>query len=208
MPTIANLYDDMRASIKRGATFDSSFEGAARRAVDFIEKDYTFYYMMKYRFLSTDYTADYPTRLTLPDRVKSVVFLRQRYDDNTLNYLKMYREDSDFENDLTNPQGYTLSEGNVIVLDSLPQNSNINLEIYYSKYTEWPSNTAFEPDILKNNEAYLLAQAMIELFPIVKDPAIASIWGPISQAKRQAAIDSDIELRESNRLKQYKYEGF
>lgn len=178
--TVGDFYTTLRNAHGRGNEFDSVQDGVTRRAVRLIEQNYTLSYMR--RFVSFQLQAN--TRaVPQPDRVKEIEFIRVKLGDSKSNdyrYLhyvhpKMIEEKGIGSDDDRVPLAFWLDSDQYIWFDGAPS-SDENLEMYYTQYSEWPTNTSETHWLLNNAEEVLLAQTMIGMAPFLRDPEVVQLW--------------------------------
>lgn len=123
---------------------------------------------------------------TVPDRFKSMIFLRMDFDDeDDFRYLTKIdpRQVTRVEDDaLVRPSGWWLGGDSNIWLDTTISTTatGIDAEIYYNRYSSWPvSPYASTPDILEKGEIALMAMTMVLFGPTIRNPELHQSWKDI-----------------------------
>jgi hypothetical protein len=167
-------------SLKRGTTLDPLIPAKVSLAVQWLERNYTFKYMERFRLLQI---VANQRAIPLPPNVilKSVKFLRIINSDGTLTYLnKIEPEDMvgipSQNNSLfgssepVKPIGYYIVGINTLVLNVVP-GADFTAEGITHEYTDWPTDLDSGHPILDLASDLLLAQTLIYMAVFdLKDP--------------------------------------
>lgn len=195
--TVSDFHSLVSDEANRGTTLDGYIPSAVRRLVQFLERDYSYQYMHRFNLLTVYANANQPRAVAFPnDYVKSIEFLRFRKSDGK--YVKMLQiqpgEDIEW-NDSSLPRAYWLDGTSYLWLDSIGSD-NLEFEISYYEYTDWPSDTSQTHWLLNHAEDVLLAGTMMFLGPYAREPEWMQTYKSIFDAGLLAMKQADVELQE------------
>ncbi len=200
--TLGEFYTIVRGALARGTSLDLKIPYTVRRAVKFIERNYSLKYMEKYGTVLVEAASEHPDEISVASPfVKSVIYLR--YTDPYLQNYKYLgkihaREQQRREyHSLTTrdfPQKYWQVGRNILRLD-IPVQDDIDFEIQWFEFTSWPvenSEGLPAPWLIANAEDLVLAQTMMFFAPELRDPRLTEIWrGTRDEALKTVSMAND-----------------
>jgi hypothetical protein len=97
------------------------------------------------------------------------------------------------------PQRYWIDGGNSrLWLDNSPD-QNYDAEIFYKRYTEWPTDTTAEPWLLLYAEDLMLAQTLLQLDTSLRDEKMRMRAEKLSAEALRTLELADEEMVRTNR---------
>lgn len=205
--TLGELHTLVSSSIARGTTLDAQIPAFVRMAARWLERNYTFKYMERFRQFTFDTTATEPRRITMASgRVKKIEMARGVYTDGS--FQKQKQIDPEELNSIQEgmPKSFWLDGVNCIVFDKTPD-ENYTEEMKIIEYTSWPTATSAETWLTVNAEDLLLARAMMHMAPFLRDPKVIQYWKELYSTSLQTVLNADQELRDGARSDVMNYAG-
>lgn len=195
--TLATLHNDISAVIARGSSQDSKIPRWVRQANLWLEQNYTFQHMRQGGEVWLDPQAQVPNALDLPNtRVKSITLVQPWTITNGgkmyANPLPKARRENVLSIDRGLPSGWW-QLGNKLFFDALPQ-VRVDFDIAYAEFTSWPTSPDAQPVMLDRYENLLMAQALINAWVELKDPAAKADWVDRRNEALTAVLVAEEEL--------------
>lgn len=196
---LSELHTEISRAIARGTAYDGRIPAYARMAARYIERNYTFQYMNILATFEIDKDAVEPRLITLPTRMKKDTLVRLVLDDGSYqNLQKIDPQQQHLLETVDPPTGYFLSGDDRIWLAQIPQ-EDYDAEIFYTRYTTWPTALDGTNWLLTNAEDVLIAQSMVFLAPLLRDPDALGLWKGMLDMAMKSLLDADLELEFSNK---------
>lgn len=195
---LSTLHSRMSRAIGRGTAYDADIPDYVKEAALFIERNYTFQYMNRYSTFTLDADAAQPRLITLPTRIKRDNLIRLVLADGS--YQKLVKIDPQQQTSLPTepPTGYYLDGDTRIWLAQIPD-QDYACEIFWTAFTTWPTDYSNEPWLAAYAPDVLMAQAMTDMAPHLKDPELTAMWGGKLTMHMKSLLDADLELQEGNK---------
>jgi len=195
---LQTFHSEVSKAIARGTAYDARIPAYGRMAARYIERNYTFQYMNVMSTFDIDADAVEPRLITLPQRMKKDTLIRIVLSDGS--YQALQKIDPQQQHDLITevPSGYFLSGDDRIWLAQTPQ-EDYPAEIFYTRFTTWPTAADGTNWLLTNAEDVLIAQTMVYMAPLLRDPDAATLWGGMLSMCMKSLLDADYELEFSNK---------
>lgn len=193
MPTISEIESTIRSAVARGNTVDTEISDALRRAHKWIEDNYTFQYMQRFvKFTLNEGLASIP----LPSNPKHFEWIRTKpsftNDKRPLTYLVRIDPVEIKSTERGEPQGWWL-DGNDFIRFDREADQDYDLEMLYAQHTDFQNLGGSDATWLTENaEELLVAQTMLHLAPILRDPQLQEMWAP----QRDRAIQGLLRAQE------------
>lgn len=195
MSALSTFKATIRDIANRGTTLDGYLPTAIKNAGDFLEKNYTFHYMTRFRTFNIDADASNPRFIDLPTtRLKRIDFIRYADDDGLYNIIEKAKPQDFDEIEDGAPTHYWLDGNRSIVLNNTPDEDIDGVEIGFVEFTSWPTNDDAEPWLLANAEPVMIAGTMLELAPYMKGEDITAQWQPQFDRHNRALLLSMDEM--------------
>lgn len=203
---LATFHSDISAELARGTSQDAKIPRWVRQAAQFLEQNYSFKYMEKHGESALDPEAIAPNVLTLPNnRIKSVTMVQPYIieADGRKSYShplpKADRRDVT-SIDLGYPSGWW-QIGNTLHFDAKPQ-TNMYLDLVWTEYTDWPTDTAAIPTLLQRYENLLFQQTMRDAWKSIKDFEAMGIAQQLrDEALRAVLVAEDADAWEATDMR-------
>lgn len=201
--TLAEFHTQVQNELKRGTSQNALIPAWTKRAARWIERNYTLQYMRRFVSFSTDPDAAEPRALPLPEtRMKQIDFMRIVSDAGEALDDYAYLSKCDPQDVLgaleKQPTRYWLDAYDYIWLDYTPD-VIYGMEMSYSRYTTWPTDTSETPWLVDNAEDALLARTMLYAAPAVRmSAAMKADYREMLQDGLQTLIGADRDLAETN----------
>lgn len=197
---LEQFYTDVSAALKRGASQDGNIPRWARQACRFHERNIDFQYMLRAgEVIEVDHTAETSNVITLPPRVKNIELLQPFLEgaSGKLAYAALPRVERRVVDPyvVAWPTGYWLL-GGTLVLDAIP-GETFSLDLLYYEYTDWPTDTGAEPDMLQLYEDLLFRETLYQAWIELKDNEAAATWKTL----RDESLQTVLAAEENNRYK-------
>lgn len=185
-------------AIGRSTAYDNQIPGYVRRAARMLERNYNLQYMNVYSTFEIDAEAEEPRLIQMPASMKRDRLIRIVQSDGTYNDLRKI-DPHDIKVLRTElPSAYWLSGDDKIWLAQAPA-EDYSAEIYWTRYTTWPTDPGGEAWLLDNADDVLLAETMVLMAPHLKDPDLISLWQGNLQLCVKTLVDADFILEDSNK---------
>jgi hypothetical protein len=195
---LQTLHSEISKAIARGTAYDARIPAYAKMAARYIERNYTFQYMNIFATFEVDADAVEPRLITLPARMKKDIFVRLVLDEGE--YQPLQKIDPQQQHTLVTevPTGYFLSGDDRIWLAQTPE-EDYDGEIFYTRFTTWPTAPDATNWLLNYADDVLIAQTMVFMAPLLRDPDAGALWGAMNQMAMKSLLDADFELEFSNK---------
>lgn len=202
MTTLDEFYTEVSNEVRRGTSFDSIIPNKVQQAVRWVESQHSFRHMDHYADVAlTEGTRSY----ALPDGFKKMLAWRV-IDSNK--YFNIKKVDFYDISKITSarPEGYFQDGMDYFWLDSEPD-ADYDSEMAYNGYTELGAGST-EPFVIQEFGTLVLSQTMVLMAAPMRDLTVATFYKPQRDEMMKAAIDSDVEARQSwqGESVQYGYE--
>lgn len=187
------------ANIRRGNSLDAQIPTFIRQAAQWIERNQTLSYMKRMVEVNIDLTTSSTPRFIelQGTRIKGIIWFRWLSADGRYIYLKS-RSAPDFGYaEEATPRYYWLDGVSRIVLAATPT-ENLAGELMVARYTDWPTEDAAEPWLLKNAEDVLEARTMMNFGKYVRDPQVVDAWRTILDDSLAGLYAADAEFEYGN----------
>lgn len=175
--TLATFHSDVANALGRGTSLSSQIPTWTKRAVSWLERNYSFQYMKRYLTLTIDLDADYPNYVAIGDysfkKFRSLSYLAP----GASRRRPLPRvEPEDRETTPTgNPGGYWLDGLSNLVLDSIPDEA-LTLHLHANLFTVWPSDTTFNHFLLREGYDILFPRTMMNAARELRNAAMFDTW--------------------------------
>lgn len=192
--TLAELHTLIRANVGRGTALNTEIRQLTKQAALLIERNHSFAYMEKFGAFTIDYTSDDPEAVALPSRLKSIRFVRIVADDGA--YTELERIDAHDMSALGEgtPTAYWMDGESNIIINATPT-ENINYQIQWYEFTDWPSDTSETPWLCKWAPDLLVAETLILIAALTRDPNLRMIYAQQRDEAMKTALILDDEMR-------------
>jgi len=200
MADLSTIHTDVKAAIARGTAWDSQIPGWVRRAARWIERNNDLPYMKIYASFAIDADAPEPRLITLPTELKSFGddgFVRIVNADGTFSYLSNLAPQTQKEILVEPPQFFWLSGHNEIWLNSTPE-EDLSCEIYYVRYSTWPTLDTATHWLIDNAEDLLIAQTMVMMAPSLRDISVLQLWKGLRDEALATVVRSGTDMQYTN----------
>lgn len=174
MTTLGEFHARVALNANKGNSLNAVIPSTVALAADFLEKNYNFEYMK----LTGSFTQSTATK-ALPTGFKRMVFLRQVLGSDYpygYRYLKAVDPSQIFRKDGSAPTAYWISGGTLLNFDNVPPEA-LDYEWAYYARTTWPTDVEEEPWLVNNAAGLLLAQSMLFLAPVAREPDWFTTYG-------------------------------
>jgi len=197
--SLADFHSTVSSNVNKGTLHDAVIPAFVKQAGRWMERNYSFKYMERFVTFAIDPTSTYPRSIALPERFKSFNFIRIINADGSYSILNQVDPEDVISNDQATPTGYWLDGLDYIWMDNTPSEI-VNLEMSYIQYADWPVSPYIEtPWLLENGEEILLAQTMMLMAPLLREPDLLTLYKAIRDEGLRTLTLADEELRSSNR---------
>jgi hypothetical protein len=183
--------------MNKGSVHTSRVPQRTLMAAQVIERNRTFKHMERFvEFTQPAAQRAFPFPST---RVKKFEFLRFAGTDGDFNYL-VHVDPSQIENNLTgSPVGFWMDGKDYIWFDVEPDEA-IDFEMSFVEYSNWLlSDNNYTNWLLDNGTDLLLAQTMIYMAPIAREPGWIELYKDMRERGERTLYLADEELRQSMR---------
>lgn len=195
---LSEFHSLVSEAIGRSTAYDSQIPGYTRRAARFLERNYTLQYMNVYSTFELDAEAEEPRLIQLPAGLKRDRLIRIIAAGGTYNDLRKIDPQDVKVLRTEMPSAYWLSGDDKIWLAQAPD-VDYSCEIYWTRYTTWPTAPDGSAWLLENADDVLLAQTMVLMAPHLKDPDILQLWSGNLSVCIKTLLDADLALEDSNK---------
>lgn len=202
---LGDFKNELRLAMKRGSSMDDQLDGFVRRAVRWIEQNYTLQYMRRVvRLVSVagDDTIELPEGVA----VKTIEYLRFTGSDGTR--IECRKGDlSDRDSQWTqldrysawptrtlNPSVFWLDGVNALVFDRMFTESLTGIGLM-AQYSDFPRQDHHTHWLLDNAEGLLLRQCMVEFLLSARDDRAAQAYMLKRQEDVQVLLNADQEMK-------------
>lgn len=190
----------------KGARLDDVIPDYTRRAARFIERQHSLKYMERFVTFTVLAAAAEPRAVAFPNtRVKAINFLRYLNSDSEFNYLGQVDPQTVVANESAVPTGYWMDGLDYLWFDNTPQ-ENIAMEFSFIEYTAWPTDTTKEPWLLANAEEVMIAQTMMLMSGVAREPGWMELYKEMKAEGLQTLFVADEEMKASSRSESMIYE--
>lgn len=196
--TVGEFYEELRALVKRGTSINTELPGACRRAVRWIEQNYTLQYMRQTFQLElvagaqAAFLPDYP--------YKAILSMGWREGDL---YFPLSRRDFDDQpigqtlQTPAIPRYYSLNGTHTVRFD-FPTAAAVTIDGLWARYSSWPSGENGTHWLLSNAEGLLRAQTMLELMAYNRDDRSYQMFLSHREEQMKVLQNADYEARFGN----------
>jgi len=202
------LHTEIGASLGRGDALQARIPGFVRRAVQWLEQNYTFKYMERFALLEVDADADTPRYVTLPHgKVKRIQFVRRLVTEGTdklYSYILAKEAEEIRAVSEGMPTYYWLDGVSGLVLDSTPT-EDFTCEVSYVAYTAWPEDLNSSPWLVENAEQLLIDLTLFRIAVDQRDDAMMQRYSTPFKMSLDALITADVDARQGNRSEKLIY---
>jgi hypothetical protein len=206
MATFADFQAIVRAAVRRGDSLNVEIASAAKRAIEFIEKNYNLPYMR--RVLEQTVTNEAVISGADGNLLKSVQYVRWIDSCGTWHRIVQIDPDQLVSNNGVVASGYEhLIEsdgvGNIthrLVFDAAFATPT-DVEILIYRYSRIDLTNPSDADLwlVNNAEGALLARTMINLAPIMREPQVFQMYQQLWQEEQNTLQYAVHELEQGNR---------
>lgn len=203
---LADFHTLVSSEINKGTLFDDVIPDYTRRSARWLERNYDFKHMERFVSFTVDSSATEPRAVSLPERCKSIEWLRIVNSDGSYTYLTQVDGSDVTGDDETTPTGYWLDGVEYFWFDNTPQ-EDLNMEMCYLQFTDWPTDTSQTPWFVANAEDVLLGQTIIMMAPRMREPKLKAIYQEMRDEGLRTITLSDEGMRASNRSESMVYKG-
>lgn len=216
MTTLTQFYAQVSDEIRRGSKLNYQVPTKVQMAISWMEKKYTFKYMERFCTLLIDSTVSQPRAIQQPTGFKQMYFWRIINDNGTysrITQVDAYDQSANNYNEdvlslqtckSAKPEAYWQDGNNYFWLDNTP-NVNYNSELAFTNFTILPADTSQSPTIIQTYADLILWQTMLLMASTMREPNITTLYKPLRDEAMEAAVNSDIEQRQSGRSESMKY---
>lgn len=197
--TLLLFYAEVSRAIRRGTSVDTLIPDWASNAALWLEQNYTFQYMKRTLDTELDPLAADPNLITLEDRVKKVEFVRARSRQNAdvFGYLQKVEAGQIASIDEGDPSYYWMDGMEEIWLDAKVQTA-LTMQVRGAFYTDWPTDTAAVPSLLRYYKNLLKAQTLIESAIDLKDERMVQAYNIQFERALTAVLVAEEEFAREN----------
>lgn len=198
--TLQDIHDNVRTSLGRGTSLNTSIVSQVERAALFIERNHTYSYMERLSEFLVDISATQPRVIALPNRVKQIMMIRWTDEDDNFRYLTRVNAEDVSAATVAPPEpvGYWLDGTRNIVLDSVPGENRI-YEVQWAGFTEWPVDLTATNWLIENGGDSLEYQTLLQFAGQLRDERLLGFFTPLRDEAFKTLLDSDSELRFTDR---------
>lgn len=203
--TVGDFKESLRTLAKRGSALDAHLPGVMRKAANWIEQNYTLQYMRRKITLQV---APGAVEVELPSiRIKSIGRLGWRFGSG--DYVRLRQVDFDdftpaalslsswpTSNEAGVPGSYCL-DGMSTILLSLPAPTNVVLDGWVVRYSDWPKEDSQSHWLLQNAESLMEVQCMLELAVLNRDDRNYQLFMSHRDEQIKVLQNADYEARYS-----------
>lgn len=185
--TLGEFHQLVSDNLRRGSAQNSAIPQQTKLAVQWMERNYTFRYMEKFRLLQLvpgDRTISFPDNIV----VKSIKFVRLIDSDGR--YLPLNKiEPGDLTGIRTGdrlvPKAFWGVGDGTLVLDVVPTEA-LNGEAVLFEYTDWPTAENSRHPLLDFAADVLMQQTLVFMATLLRDAAMAGVYKTL----RDEALDT------------------
>ncbi len=192
MSTLAEFHTMVGSVVNRGIKYDTDIVTQTRLAAAWIERNYTLKYM---ELLEAVSISEDDTSLTFTAlNIKSIDFIRLDLADRKVFMHQMDPKDStDIGSGL--PEAYWISGSPGTIYFNTISDDDYTGQARVNVHTTWPTADGATNWLLSYAEDLLLAQALIYLSPVLRDPRLQQQYKPIKDEAIRTLLLADEELR-------------
>lgn len=198
---LSDFHARISRSLRRGTAQDDIIPDVVSEAALFLEQNYSFDYMNRVVSVTINPLAASPERIDFPSLfVKSWRFVRianaaTAYAAAPYSYLKKVEPEDVSALSYGRPAGYYLDAATQLVLDAIPQEALV-VELAYREYTDWPTDTAATPVLLRLAPNLLRAQTLVQMAEELRDPRMVQVY----TAMREEALSAVLRAQEESKM--------
>jgi hypothetical protein len=181
---LGEFHSNVETALNRGTTLTTRIPGRVKQAVMWLERNYTFSHMERFRLLQVvalDRTVDLPSN----EIIKGFKFCRFINGDGSYRYLNkinpqdslgiVTKDSSAASSDITPSAFWTI--GNQLMVFNAVPSANMTGEAMWWSYTDWPTDLASEHALLSVASDVLLAQTLMFLAAFdLRDMRMMAAW--------------------------------
>jgi hypothetical protein len=182
--SIATFEARVSRAIKRGKVYDNDIPAYAKDAVKTLEKGHNW----KHMWTEEDVALATGVNYREIDLLKSCQWIKLKTDDGVYHPVKKVSPIQLWALEEGSPGGYWMSDLTTVQFDRTP-NSDLTLRYGYYLYSEYDDDLPW----LNLDEGLLMAQTMLEMAPLLKNPAFVSMYSPIVAAKLELLVTAEVE---------------
>jgi hypothetical protein len=192
--------------VNKKTRFDDLIPDYVRRAARFIERQHSLKYMERFVTFTVDAAATEPRAVAFPNsRVKAINFLRYADSDSKYYYVGQVDPTTVAAAESGNPTGYWMDGLDYLWFDNVVK-ANLAMEFSFIEYTLWPTDTAQEPWLLAHAEDLMIAQTMLMMAPVAREPGWKELYSDMKAEGLQSLFVADEEMKASSRDESMIYE--
>lgn len=195
---LAELEALVRGVVNRGTKFDSEISAMLRQSGRWLERNHTLEHMK--RLLAVTLLAEDEDLLVQVGELKSIEFFRLVVTDSTSrwHYLKKRDPQDLWSRETGRPEAYWYESKTQRIYFDRPVDAAYDGQLYIVEYTEWPTTTSESNWLIENAEDFLMADALVRLSPIVRNPQLKVSWEPEAAKSLRTLSLADTELQYEN----------
>lgn len=188
---------------------------ATRQAARWIERNAEMQYMRRFVTFTVDASAEYPRTLPLPGKpdtdgdsmgFRSFGFVRFVLSDGSFHYLNYVDPRDVTAVESKRPTGFWMDGVDYLWFDNTPP-EDYEGELYYVKYSAWPTDTSSTHWLLNNAEDVILGQTLIFLGSYLNEPEIKAHGMEMRTEGLATLLTADADLRSAHKDYQMVYQG-
>lgn len=197
---LSEFHDAVRGLCKRGTSLDGDIPGAVRRAALATERRFTFSHMREYvdNTLAAGSSSIVNWSGLSLKRIKTVLSCRI-VDGSTTDTIWIKREDERnfLDKPTEQPRRFWQNKNNEVFFNSIADQT-YNLKFRLALYSEWPTVLSAEPALLDEAEDLVMYRTMMNLAPIMRDPAIGSMYNQLWLTEIGALVEAQVDRDEQD----------
>lgn len=160
---LGTFKQNIRDEANKGKTLDNIIPAKIRQAAFFFEANYDLPYMRRYvEFVVSERSFQQP------ERIKKIEFLRQVRADGFFDYIPHIEPQDASSRDEGPPEGFWLDANEYVWFDNKPK-EELTFELYYLRYTDWPTEDSASHWLLDFAEQAMVGQTMLLLLPYMRE---------------------------------------
>lgn len=200
MTALSTFITSISSEINKGTTFDSSIAKRVQMAGRRLEQNYKWKYM---ETLTTATIAANTSYIAQPSLLRSVEWFRFTDTDGNYSFLPQVDAEQVLSLDTATPNGFWLATEKFVTSNigriyfDVLSTADIALDVMYSLYSDWVNSSDFW--LLQNCESLLLAETMIMMAPLCREPKWPEFYKQMRDEGERVALLADQELRHSAR---------
>lgn len=172
---LGEFHSDVSIALARGTALDARIPGRVKQAAGWLERNYTFSYMERFRLLQLeigDRTVDFPTN----EIIKGFKFCRLIDGLGNYTYLNKINPGDMTGLSTVGISAFWTVANRMLVLNSIPT-ERANGEAMWHSYTDWPTGNDARHTLIDIASDVLLAQTLMFMASFdLRDMRMYQVW--------------------------------